>query len=99
MTGLASRLTESSAIANVLDVIAAPQIDDMNEKMAIDRIQKSLIRDCETAVNPTSSTITMPGTPPAYSTAVSARSRAYKNFANKIVFAIEANWIYDDCEY
>ncbi|XP_043275329.1 nuclear receptor coactivator 2-like isoform X12 [Venturia canescens] len=62
----ASRLTESSAIANLLDAIESPP---MNEKMAINAIQKSLML-CETAVNPTSSTITMPGTPPAYSTAL-----------------------------
>ncbi|XP_043275325.1 nuclear receptor coactivator 2-like isoform X9 [Venturia canescens] len=66
IAGLASRLTESSAIANLLDAIESPP---MNEKMAINAIQKSLML-CETAVNPTSSTITMPGTPPAYSTAL-----------------------------
>jgi len=58
----------SSAIANLLDV-EAPQNNALNEKMAINAIQKSLML-CETAVNPTSSTITIPGTPPAYSTAV-----------------------------
>lgn len=41
----------------------------MNETMAINAIQKSLML-CETAVNPTSSTITIPSTPPAYSTAL-----------------------------
>ena len=61
---------DSSAIANLLDVIEAPQNNALNEKMAINAIQKSLML-CETAVNPTSSTITIPGTPPAYSTAVS----------------------------
>jgi len=63
-------LIGSSAIANLLDV-EAPQNNALNEKMAINAIQKSLML-CETAVNPTSSTITIPGTPPAYSTAVSA---------------------------
>lgn len=61
---------DSSAIANLLDAIEAPQNNALNEKMAINAIQKSLML-CETAVNPTSSTITIPGTPPAYSTAVS----------------------------
>ncbi|XP_078051101.1 uncharacterized protein LOC144477313 isoform X11 [Augochlora pura] len=59
----------SSAIANLLDVIETPQNNVLNEKMAISAIQKSLML-CETAVNPTSSTITIPGTPPAYSTAL-----------------------------
>lgn len=63
-------LIDSSAIANLLDAIEAPQNNALNEKMAINAIQKSLML-CETAVNPTSSTITIPGTPPAYSTAVS----------------------------
>ncbi|XP_076655238.1 uncharacterized protein LOC143360357 isoform X9 [Halictus rubicundus] len=62
-------ITDSSAIANLLDVIEAPQNNVLNEKMAISAIQKSLML-CETAVNPTSSTITIPGTPPAYSTAL-----------------------------
>ncbi|XP_031827590.1 uncharacterized protein LOC116424817 isoform X8 [Nomia melanderi] len=62
-------ITDSSAIANLLDVIEAPQNNVLNEKMAINAIQKSLML-CETAVNPTSSTITIPGTPPAYSTAL-----------------------------
>lgn len=61
---------DSSAIANLLDVTEAPQNNVMNETMAINAIQKSLML-CETAVNPTSSTITIPSTPPAYSTAVS----------------------------
>lgn len=61
---------DSSAIANLLDVTEAPQNNAMNETMAINAIQKSLML-CETAVNPTSSTITIPSTPPAYSTAVS----------------------------
>lgn len=55
---------------NLLDVIEVPQNNAMNETMAIDAIQKTLML-CETAVNSTSSSITMPGTPPAYSTAVS----------------------------
>ncbi|XP_076378438.1 uncharacterized protein LOC117223279 isoform X9 [Megalopta genalis] len=62
-------ITDSSAIANLLDVIETPQNNVLNEKMAISAIQKSLML-CETAVNPTSSTITIPGTPPAYSTAL-----------------------------
>ncbi|XP_066596112.1 nuclear receptor coactivator 2 isoform X2 [Prorops nasuta] len=62
-------ITDSSAIANLLDVIEESQNNAMNEKMAINAIQKSLML-CETAVNPTSSTITIPVTPPAYSTAL-----------------------------
>ncbi|KAL6431695.1 hypothetical protein ACFW04_007320 [Cataglyphis niger] len=60
---------DTSPIANLLSpLIEAPQ-NVLNEKMAINAIQKSLML-CETAVNPTSSTITIPGTPPAYSTAL-----------------------------
>ncbi|XP_031827579.1 uncharacterized protein LOC116424817 isoform X3 [Nomia melanderi] len=60
---------DEAITANLLDVIEAPQNNVLNEKMAINAIQKSLML-CETAVNPTSSTITIPGTPPAYSTAL-----------------------------
>ncbi|XP_046605208.1 nuclear receptor coactivator 1 isoform X2 [Neodiprion virginianus] len=52
----------------ITDIIESPQNNAVDEKIAaINAIHKSLIL-CETAVNPTSSTITMPGTPPAYST-------------------------------
>lgn len=67
-------ITDSSTIANLLDVIEAPQNNPMNEKMAINAIQKSLML-CENAVNSTSSSITMPSTPPAYSTAVKLREK------------------------
>lgn len=60
-------------LLNLLDVIEVPQNNAMNETMAIDAIQKTLML-CETAVNSTSSSITMPATPPAYSTAVSSFS-------------------------
>lgn len=50
--------------------IEAPENNAMNETMAINAIQKTLML-CETVVNSTSSSITMSGTPPAYSTAVS----------------------------
>ncbi|XP_044595965.1 nuclear receptor coactivator 3 isoform X2 [Cotesia glomerata] len=62
-------ITDSSTIASLLDVIEQPQNNPMNEKMAINAIQKSLML-CESAVNSTSSTITMPSTPPAYSSAL-----------------------------
>ncbi|CAD6227526.1 GSCOCG00001209001-RA-CDS [Cotesia congregata] len=62
-------ITDSSAIVSLLDVIEQPQNNSMNEKMAINAIQKSLML-CESAVNSTSSTITMPSTPPAYSSAL-----------------------------
>jgi len=55
---------------NLLDVIEAPENNVMNETMAINAIQKTLML-CESVVNSTSSSITMSGTPPAYSTAVS----------------------------
>lgn len=61
--------TDSQAIATLLDVVESPQNISMSAKMAINAIQKSLML-CET-INPTSSTITMPSTPPAYSSAVS----------------------------
>ncbi|XP_046466591.1 circadian locomoter output cycles protein kaput isoform X9 [Neodiprion pinetum] len=61
-------ITDPTAIINLLDIIESPQNNAVDEKIAaINAIHKSLIL-CETAVNPTSSTITMPGTPPAYST-------------------------------
>jgi hypothetical protein len=50
----------------LLDAVEAQR----NEKLAINAIQESLMQ-IETAVNPTSSNLTMPGTPPAYATAVS----------------------------
>lgn len=78
-------LIDSSAIANLLDVIEAPQNNAMNEKMAINAIQNALM-SYETAVNPTSSTITMPGTPPAYSTAVSAFFDPIINFELVLLF-------------
>lgn len=56
---------DNSAIDSLLDAVQAQR----NEKLAINAIQESLMQ-IETAVNPTSSNITMPGTPPAYSTAV-----------------------------
>ena len=59
----------------MLDVVEAQR----NEKLAINAIQESLMQ-IETAVNPTSSNITMPGTPPAYSTAVSS----VKNLSNRV---------------
>ncbi|XP_046737417.1 nuclear receptor coactivator 1 isoform X8 [Diprion similis] len=63
-------ITDPTAIINLLDIIESPQNNAVDEKIAaINAIHKSLIL-CETVVNPTSSTITMPGTPPAYSTAL-----------------------------
>ncbi|XP_008209567.1 nuclear receptor coactivator 2 isoform X3 [Nasonia vitripennis] len=50
---------------SLLDAVQAQR----NERLAINAIQESLMQ-IETAVNPTSSNITMPGTPPAYSTAL-----------------------------
>ena len=67
LTGAEPPLTESTPVEPQQDSAET----DMNEKLAIDKIQKSLMRDCETVSNPTSSTITMPGTPPAYSTSAS----------------------------
>ncbi|XP_072762163.1 uncharacterized protein [Anoplolepis gracilipes] len=62
---------DTSPIANLLNPLIPLEAPSnvMNEKMAINAIQESLML-CENAVNPTSSTITMPGTPPAYSTAL-----------------------------
>ena len=60
-------ISESSALASLIDPNEAPQ-HVLNEKMAINAIQKSLML-VETVVNPTSSS-TIQGTPPAYSTAV-----------------------------
>lgn len=58
---------------NLINIIEAPQNNNaLNETAAINAIQKSLMQ-CENVVNSTSTTITMPGTPPAYSTAVSIR--------------------------
>lgn len=55
---------------NFLDVIEVPENNAMNETMAINAIQKTLML-CESVVNSTSSSITMSSTPSAYSTAVS----------------------------
>lgn len=69
-------ISDSNAIMNLLDAIESPQNNNnfqqaMNEKMAINAIQKSLMQ-CETAVkSPSSPTISLAGTPPAYSTTVS----------------------------
>lgn len=65
---------DSSAIMHLLDAMESPQNNNfqqvMNEKMAINAIQKSLML-CESAVkSPSSPTISMPGTPPAYSATV-----------------------------
>ncbi|XP_058799179.1 nuclear receptor coactivator 3 [Phymastichus coffea] len=54
-----------NTIASLMDVVEAQR----NEKQAINAIQESLMQ-IETAVNPTSSNMTTPGTPPAYSTAM-----------------------------
>lgn len=53
---------------NILDVIETPDNNE-REAMTITAIQKMLM--CESAMISTSSSITMSGTPPAYSTAVS----------------------------
>lgn len=63
-------LIGSTGISNLLDTGETPPNNAMNEKMAINAIQNALM-SYESTVNSTSSTITMPGTPPAYSTAVS----------------------------
>lgn len=63
-------IADLSTTVNLMGVIESHQNNPMNEKIAkINAIQKSLM-SCETAVNPTTSTITMSTTPPAYSTAV-----------------------------
>ncbi|XP_008555470.1 nuclear receptor coactivator 3 isoform X2 [Microplitis demolitor] len=62
-------MVDPSTMANLLLDSVEPPNDPMKEKMAINAIQKSLML-CESAVNPTSSTITMPSTPPAYSSAL-----------------------------
>lgn len=55
---------------HLVDTTETPDSNVMNETMAINAIQKTLML-CETVVNSTSSSITMSNTPPAYSTAVS----------------------------
>lgn len=71
-------ITDNSAIMNILEAMENTQNSNMqhalNEKMAISAIQKSLMQ-CESAVkspsSPTIPSISLPGTPPAYSAAVS----------------------------
>lgn len=72
-------MTDNSAIMNILEAMESPQNNSnlqqaLNEKMAINAIQKSLMQ-CESAVkspsSPTIPSISLPGTPPAYSAAVS----------------------------
>lgn len=61
---------DSSPISKIIDAEAS-QNPSMKKETVINAIQKVLMRECESDVNSTSSTITIPGTPPAYSTAVS----------------------------
>ena len=67
-------ISDGPTILNILDAIDTPTSiqHDLSEKMAISAIQKSLMQ-CETVMkSPSSPTISLPGTPPAYtSTAVS----------------------------
>ena len=63
-------ISDNNVMPTLLDSVEVQR----NEKLAINAIQESLMQ-IETAVNPTSSNITMPGTPPAYSTAVSYVNR------------------------
>lgn len=86
-------MTDNTTIMNLLEAIESPQNTNnlqaaMNEKaMAINAIQKSLMQ-CESAVkspsSPTIPSISLPGTPPAYSAAVSTtvtitNSNSYTN--------------------
>lgn len=71
-------IADNSALMNILEAMENSQNSNMqnalNEKMAINAIQKSLMQ-CESAVkspsSPTIPSISLPGTPPAYSAAVS----------------------------
>lgn len=69
-------MTDNSAIMNILEAMESTQ-HAINEKMAINAIQKSLMQ-CETAVkspsSPTIPSISLAGTPPAYSAAVSKKT-------------------------
>lgn len=75
-----AEITDNSAIMNLLEVMESQNSSNnnmqhaINEKMAINAIQKSLMQ-CETAVkspsSPTIPSISLSGTPPAYSAAVS----------------------------
>nr|CAD7201175.1 unnamed protein product [Timema douglasi] len=74
-------ITDSTTILNILDAIDSPanigsiQQELLNEKKAIHEIQKALMQ-CESDVNsPSSPTMSLPGTPPAY-TASSLPSQA-----------------------
>jgi nuclear receptor coactivator 2 len=65
-------ISDNAAILNILDVIEPSSNStsgfqhDINERMAISAIQKSLMQ-CETVVkSPSSPTISLPATPPAY---------------------------------
>ncbi|CAG2053682.1 unnamed protein product, partial [Timema podura] len=65
-------ITDSTTILNILDAIDSPanigsiQQELLNEKKAIHEIQKALMQ-CESDVNsPSSPTMSLPGTPPAY---------------------------------
>jgi nuclear receptor coactivator 2 len=65
-------ISDNATILNILDVIESSSNNtnsfqhDINEKMAISAIQKSLMQ-CETVVkSPSSPTISLSGTPPAY---------------------------------
>lgn len=65
-----NEISDSSETTNdLLSVAEVPHDIVVNETMAINAIQKSLML-IEAKVNSTSSSITIPGTPPAYSTAV-----------------------------
>lgn len=70
-------VTDNATIMNILDVMEPASNNatgfqhDMNKKMAIREIQKSLMQ-CETVVkSPSSPTISLPGTPPAYTSSMS----------------------------
>jgi hypothetical protein len=65
-------ISDNATILNILDVIESSSNNtnsfqhDINERMAISAIQKSLMQ-CETVVkSPSSPTISLSGTPPAY---------------------------------
>ncbi|KAJ9600431.1 hypothetical protein L9F63_009287, partial [Diploptera punctata] len=71
-------IADNTPLLNMLDVIDTPTSStssfqhDINEKMAISAIQKSLMQCENNMKSPSSPTISLPGTPPAYtSTAVS----------------------------
>lgn len=76
-------ISDSATLLNILDVMEPSPNNtssfqhDISERMAISAIQKSLMQ-CETVVkSPSSPTIPLPGTPPAYTSTTMSQPGGY----------------------